>query len=243
MRHISSGAVAVLAFAGLAQADTVNLQFVGTGSTRAVKVTIGASTFNTSAGQLKHAFSLGNGVTTPLNGQTKVTFCTDLTEYVSPGGATYTVAPIASLPQTVGWAAMGATRAQAVYNLFAAAGGAQNAAGANADYAAAFQIALWELVYDYNGTAGSLSLTGGNFNVKQTDGTALSGAILTDVNAFFTAVTTGPNAAQTGLLGLTNNGAQDQIVQLDVVPLPAGAAIGLAGLGMAAMVRRRMRGR
>ena len=240
MRCVKSIIAAVVAAAGMAHADTVNMQFVGTGSVRSVKVTIRASTFNTSAGQLKHTFSAGNGVTTPLNGQTKVTFCTDLTEYVSAGGATYTVAPIASLPQTAGWAAMGAVRAQAVYNLFAAAGGAQNATGAKAHCAAAFPIVLWEIVYDYTGSAGSLSLTGGNFKAKQTDGTALSGAILTNATALFNAVTTGPNAAQTGLLGLTNNGAQDQIVEMDLVPLPAGAMTGLAGLGLAALVRRRM---
>src|SRR5205085_1292098 len=136
--------------------------FEGMGASKGVRVTIGSSTFNTSAGQMMHTFSNGNGVTTPLNGQTRATFCTDLTESASSAGSTYTVTSIANLPQTAGWPAMGATRAQGVYNLFAAASGNQFLGSATDTYAAAFQIALWEVVYDYSGSAGSLSLTGGN---------------------------------------------------------------------------------
>lgn len=232
-------AVVVAVAAAAVQADTVNLQFVGVGASRSIKAYIGASTFNVSAGQLRHTFSGGTGVAAGLTG-TKTTFCTDLTEYVTGSGATYTVAPIANLPQTSGWPAMGAARAQAVYNLYAAAGGAQY--GVSNDYAAAFQIALWEVVYDFSGTLASLNLTSGNFRAGDTDGSSLSAAIAAQVTTLFNAIV-GPNASQTGLMGLTRAGAQDQIVQTDVVPIPAGAFIGMAGLGLAAFVRSRGRGR
>ncbi len=238
MRHSAIGALAVAAAAACVQADTVDLQFVGTGAYRTVKATIGANSFNVKAGQLRHSFSNGTGVAASLSG-ILTTFCTDLTESVTSSGATYTVAPIANLPQTSGWPAMGATRAQGVYNLYAAASGAQYAA--NNDYAAAFQIALWEVVYDYNGSLASLSLTGGNFKAKDTDGSALTSAIATNVSALFSAMVGSP-VSQTGLMGLTSDGAQDQIVQVTVVPLPQTACLGLLGLGAAVYGRRNLRG-
>jgi hypothetical protein len=235
IRTVAAAVAATLTSA--ASADTVNLQFAGTGSGQNVRITIGASTFNCFAGQLRHNFSAGNGVAAGLTG-TKVTFCTDLTEYVSSGGATYTVAPIASLPQTSGWPAMGATRAQAVYDLYAAAAGTQSASGASADLASAFQIVLWEIVYDYSGSASSLNLTAGNLRATRTDGSALGSGVMTQVNALFAAI--GSGAAQLGLMGLSNNGAQDQIVEVPtVIPLPPAAWAGLSGLGLAFAIRRR----
>jgi hypothetical protein len=235
MRNILMAGV-VVSMAGVASADTVKLQYEGMGYARSVRVTIGSSTFNTSAGQMMHKFTNGNGVATQLNGQTKVTFCTDLTEGATSNGAIYTVAPIANLPQTSGWPAMGSTRAQGVYNLYATAAGLQN--GTSNDWAAAFQIALWEVVYDYSGTSASLSLTAGNFKAKDTDGTSLTSSIATKVATLFAGVV-GSSVTQTGLMGLTNNGCQDQIVQVDtIVPLPGAASMGLAALGAGFMVRR-----
>lgn len=225
----------VAGMAGVASADTVRLEYEGMGYSRSVKVTIGSSTFNTSAGQMMHKFTNGNGVAAALNGQTKITFCTDLTEGATSSGSIYTVAPIANLPQTSGWPAMGSTRAQAVYNLYATAAGQQN--GTSSDWAAAFQIALWEVIYDYSGTSASLTLTGGNFKAKDTDGTSLTSSIATKVSTLFAGIT-GSSAVQTGLMGLTNSGCQDQIVQVDVVPLPGAAAMGLAALGAGFVIRR-----
>jgi len=229
-------ALAVAAAASFAQADTVNLQFTGTGSGRTIKATLGTSTFNCFAGQLKHTFSSGTGVAAGLTGS-KVTFCSDLSEYVSSSGSTYTVTPIANLPVSSGWPAMGAVRAQAVYDLYAAANAQQTATGANSDYAAAFQIALWEVVYDYTGSAGSLNLGSGNLKIKDSDGSTLTSAIANHVTQLFSML--GANTVQDGLMGLAKDGKQDQIYQFQVVPLPAALPLGLAGLGLVAWNRRR----
>jgi len=235
---MSLAAVAVAVAGSVAQADTVVMKFVGTDEGRTVKVTIGSDTFNCFAGQLLHQFSMGNGVATQLNGQTRVTYCTDLTQFVTSAGDVYTVAPIASLPATTGWPAMGAAKAQAVYNLYAAAGGQQNMLTANDDYAAAFQIALWEIIYDYNpANVGVYSLTGGNFKVKNSDGTSLSSAVATKVGQLFGML--GTNVPQVGLLGLTNDCSQDQIIDVNVIPLPPAALAGLLGLGMVRLARKR----
>jgi hypothetical protein len=131
---------------------------------------------------------------------------------------------------------MGNTRAQGVYNLYQAAAGQQF--GSDNAYAAAFQVALWEVVYDFTGTLASLNLGSGTLSVTQTNGNALSGAILTDINALFAAVVNG-TAGQNGLMGLSNNGAQDQIYQTaTVVPLPHAAWAGLAGLALAMGIKR-----
>ncbi|MFN0131523.1 MAG: Cys-Gln thioester bond-forming surface protein [Phycisphaerales bacterium] len=240
MRSKILAAMIVAAAASAASADTVQMKFVGTDEGRSVKVTIGSDTFNCFSGQLLHQFTAGNGVATQLNGLTKVTYCTDLTQVVTSSYDTYTVAPIGSLPQSAGWPAMGAGRAQAVYNLYAAGAGQQNLVTGNDDFASAFQIALWEIVYDYNpAIVGGYSLTAGNFKVKNTDGTALSSAISTKVGQLFALL--GTIAPQTGLLGLTNDCSQDQIVQVNTIPLPTAAYAGLGGLVLAGIARKRLR--
>lgn len=237
MRYCTLTAAALFAACSAAHADTVTMQFVGVGSARVVRATIGSTSVNCYAGQLLHTFSNGNGAASVLNNSTRVTFCTDLTQEVTSGGATYTVAPIANLPQSSGWPNMGATRAQGVYDLYAAAAGQQNASNADADFAAAFQIALWEIAYDYNGSVSSLNLGAGNVRICNTNGNALSGTLLADVNLLFSQI--GAHVAQQGLIGLASDCAQDQIVQIQAVPLPAALPTGLAGLGLAAVIRRR----
>lgn len=233
-------ALVLAAVSSGAHADTVTLKYINAGAGRNIKATLGASTFNCFAGQLNHAFSNGTGVAAGLTG-TKVTFCSDLSEYATTAGATYQVTPIPNLPVSGGWPAMGAVRSQAVYDLYAAAAGQQTVSGADNNFAAAFQIALWEIIYDYDGSSSSLTLTGGNLKIKDTDGTSLTSSIATHVTQLFSML--GSNVTQVGLMGLTNDGKQDQILQFQVIPLPAALPMGLAGLGLAAWVRNRRKSR
>src|SRR5258708_7164714 len=117
--------LAVLAGAATtAAADTVQLRFDGVGAGRNVPVSIGSSSFNCFAGQLVHNFSGGTGAAAGLTGNI-TTFCSDLTQEVTSTGATYTLTGIQNLPQTVGFAAMGNSKKQAIYDMYAAAGGQQ----------------------------------------------------------------------------------------------------------------------
>lgn len=239
MRFVSTALLGSLVLASGAAADTVGLDFVGTGSGRAVRMTLNGNTLNVFAGQLRHTGSGGNGVLTPLNGAMFVTFCADASQYVQNGEVpmSYTSTAISNLPQSPGYDPMGAVKAQAIYDVYAAAAGAQVVGGANSDFAAAFQIALWEIVYDYTGAETSLNTNGGLMRVKTSSGQNLSGAILNYLNGFFTAVNT-TTATQTGLIGLATLQGQDQIV---LIPLPSAALIGLGGLGLVAFARRRFR--
>jgi hypothetical protein len=229
-------AAAALSLATVASADTVRLQYTGHGAGHSIRLNIGSTQINSVfAGQLIHSFSLGTGVMSGVTGN-HITFCTDLTEYVSTSGATYTVAPIASLPQSAGWPAMGSVREQAVFDLYSAANSMEF--GSSNDWATAFQVALWEVVYDYSGSASSLDLLHGNFEARNTSGGSLTSSIQTKIAALFGGL--GMGHANPGLYGLTNNGSQDQLVQL--VPLPLGSLWGAAGLGLVGVTKWR-RGR
>jgi hypothetical protein len=229
----TAAALAAASIATVASADTVRLQYTGHGAGQSIRVNIGATQMNSVfAGQLNHTFSLGTGVMAGVSGS-RITFCTDLTEYVSTGGSTYTVAPISTLPQTNGWPAMGAVREQAVYDLYSAANSLQY--GSSNDWATAFQVALWEVVYDYSGSSSSLDLLHGNFEARTTGGASLGSSLQTKVAALFAGL--GLGHANPGLYGLTNNGCQDQLVQ--VVPLPVASLWGAAGLGMVGIVKWR----
>jgi MYXO-CTERM domain-containing protein len=125
---------------------------------------------------------------------------------------------------------MGATSADAIARMYFAAGGAQF--GTDSDFAAAFQVAIWELAYDYDGTLGSIDVTSGSF-------TGSGFSLQTDIYlAILLAAAANPLGAQADLLGLSNGDWQDQI--LDVSGgIPAPGAISL--LGVAGLVGSRRR--
>lgn len=231
-----------LACAGTAaSADTVSVMYVGAGQGRNVQMSLGAVTLNVFAGQLRHDLS-GSGAAAGLSGVYS-TFCADAREYLAHAETPYAIADIANLPVSGGFAPMGADRKQEVYDLYAAAGGSQLGVSANADLAAAFQVALWEIIYDFNGTRSSLDAGTGVMRVSESGGSAISGAMLSYINGFFDTIMT-ITTAQSGLIGLSNPGGQDQVVSPVIIPLPNAAIMGLAGLtgiGFAAAVRRRLK--
>lgn len=231
--RIASVVAALFMGASAAQADTVDVRFLGTGQGKSVKIDFNGKRSNVFSGQLRHELSNGTGVGARFHGE-HLTYCSDLAQYVTSTRRTYQVTPIQNLP---GGGAMGADRAQAIHDLYAFADKAQLAPGANADFAAAFQIAVWEVVYDYNVGAGlsSLSTTSGTLKVFNTNGQALSAAIRQNLVNFFNAVVN-THTTQRHVLGLSSGSYQDQMV---FVPLPAPALMGLAGLGALALIRRR----
>lgn len=225
-----------------ASADTANVSFVGAGQGRNVQMSLGSLGLTVFAGQLRHDISSGTGVAAGLQG-IYATFCSDASEFVKYAETPYFVTDLSNLPASGGWAPMGVEREQAVYDLYAAAGGSQLGVSADADLAAAFQVALWEVIYDFNGTRASMDANTGVMRVTETSGAAFSGTMLTCLNSLLDSVMT-ITAAQSGLIGLGNWGGQDQVVSPVIIPLPNAALMGLAGLasiGVVAAVRRRVK--
>jgi hypothetical protein len=134
---------------------------------------------------------------------------------------------VADLP-TPG-AGMGQAKADLVAKLYAFAGGTQYTN--NANLASAFQIAIWEIVYDFDGsTLASLDITDGALkaNVNGTIG-GLVGSLLT--GAF-------GSASMADLIGMGNLSHQDQIIDITGI-IPGPGSLALLGLGAVLAPRRR----
>ncbi|MEK6703107.1 MAG: hypothetical protein AABZ53_12650 [Planctomycetota bacterium] len=229
MKTAIATTVAVAAFCGSANADFINVKFTGTGSGQNARVTINGSTHDYFVGQLKHTLSAGTGAAAAMNGPV-VTYCSDLFQSVTSSGKTYDVVGIDQLP---GSNPMGAAKASAIRDIYTVAAGAQLALGASNALACAFQLAIWEIVTDYNGTAASLNVTSGSFKAKKTNNNSLDSSVTTQLNNLFAGV--GHQSTQySTLAGLRSGSAQDQIVAGSAVPTPgtlaAAGLIGLAGL-------------
>src|ERR1051326_7527182 len=142
-------ALGVLGAAGAARADTVNLNFVSSGSGRILHASLGGQSWDMFAGRLVHHASRGTG---PLSGMPSSiqTFCVDPLQAPAAAASPYTTSSIATLSGNTGLTNLGFAKQQAIYDLYQAAAGRQFTLGL--DYAAAFQLAVWEVVYDYSGT-------------------------------------------------------------------------------------------
>lgn len=214
-------------------ADTINVAFTGTGHGRNVRITYGTTSQNVFAGQLKHTLSSGTGAAAAYNGNW-LTFCTEVTQHVTSTAKPYDVVGLSLVP---GSSPMGAAKASLVTSLYNLAGASALAPAAADDLAAAFQIAVWEIVGDYSSSTGrsSLNLASGWFKATQTDGSALSSGISNYLNTWFNAIGSGtPVTGSVAALGVTNDTSQDQLIMV-----PAPGAFALAGVGMGLLVRRK----
>lgn len=226
-----SAVVAVVGLAAMASADTVNMKYLGTSLGRNVKITLNGNSSDVFAGQLLHQFSGGTGtIGSQLNG-VQTTFCTDLSQFVNTNFQSYSVVGVESVPNP--GTAIGLTKANMIRDLYGSANGLQFATGnntSNNDFAAAFQMAIWSIVYN-----GSVTLNGSALTLKNTNGTAISGTLLTAFNNVATYV--GSGLRNGGVVyGVTSGSFQDQLV---VVPMPAPAFAAGAGLLAVAGFRRR----
>lgn len=231
-------AVSATTLAAAALAGPVNVDYTGTGAGQNVKITFGSSTYNVFAGQLKHTLSGATGADAVWNG-TYRTFCTDLSQTVVSGVDAFDIVQLSSVPDS---SPMGATKANAIMDMFAYTTNSVTTNSASNDMATAFQLAVWEIVKDFNAaaTGKGLSITSGSFSAKDTDGTSLSSGVTTLLGNLLAAAGTGIFSNSTGIaiMGIRNDCAQDQIITR-AVPAP-----GLAGLGVIgglAMARRRTR--
>lgn len=227
MRVVSIAVVALMA--GAAHADTVKLQFVGAGAGSNVNVSGPGFSGAVFAGQLMHALTDGTGPAAAWTG-TQATFCVELAEHVTTTALAYDVKDVADVPGNPG--PMGSDRAEAVSVLYDLA--AKSQFGTDNTKAAAFQVALWELVFDFEvGDSGSISLDGGAFTLNN------AAAVKAQAEVWLGQIAGNFGTGSTRLVGLHHDGKQDQVL---MVPLPAPVAMGLAGL-LAVAGARRLRSR
>ncbi len=227
-------AAAVALAASAACADVVDMRFTGTGAGRAVSIRSSGIDGHVFAGQLMHHIDASDPHAA-LDGDW-LTYCTDYYEYVSSSTREFKVSNLADAPDN---APMGDLKAQAIVDIYAYADGAQLDPNADNDFAAAFQIAIWEIIDDYNGSSSSLDVASGDFKAwtssSRRGGSSLDDDIQDYLDDLFDAV--GSGARVPGLYALINHRKQDQIV---LVPAPpAFAGLGAAGL-LAARRRRRL---
>lgn len=231
-------AVATTTLAAAAFAGPVNVDYTGTGAGQSVKITVGSSSTNVFAGQLKHTLSGATGADAVWNG-TYRTYCTDLSQTVVSGVDSFDIVQLSDVPDS---SPMGVAKANAIKDMFAYTSNSVSASTTSNDLATAFQLAVWEIVKDFNTASANngLSITSGSFSAKKTDGSALSSGVTSILTNLLAAAGTNIYNNTTGveIAGIRNDCAQDQIITR-VVPAPGMAGLGL--IGGLAMARRRNR--
>lgn len=226
---------AVLALAGAASADSVDLTFTGSGQGRSYSIVANGTSANVFAGQLNFSVANGSGpIGGVLNGDL-LTYCIDVLEQVGAGLHTYETADLSDAPVTAGgiMPAMGPDKAAAIGRMYTFASGQQF--GADRDFAAAFQLAVWEVISDFGGDE-PMSAVDGDFKVTSN----ITSGVQTILDDLLEAANNQSIAVFRGLGALTNEGFQDQLYAV-VIPLPGAAglaAVGLAGVGLSARRRR-----
>jgi hypothetical protein len=239
MKAIHTTAVIIAAASTVASADIVDMKFTGTGAGQNVRIQIGDNdAFNVFAGELKHEITNAAGVDQYLNG-THRTFCADVNEHVTRDFAQYHTEQLENIPLTASNSApMSSTQANAIRSLYSQNNATLMSGVLSNAYGAAMQITLWEIVNDFDGTADSINVNAGNLTFASTNSNALDAGVLAQIESFKAQITSGLNLGQTGpdkVLGLANEGAQDQLV---AVPTPGSLSL-LASAGLIAVRRRR----
>ncbi len=231
----------IIAFTGIvvgaASANTLNLQFTGVGLRESVTVSdtsLSISNMNVYAGELQ--FKTLSGTTAPgyTIGQSLSTFCMDLSQNVSNGVLTLVGLETGPVPGPQ----MGADRASLLRNLYATSYASAFASSTNA---AAFQIAVWEIINEANvdvsqGARGlaNIDVSAGDFRVTN-NATARAQA-----NSFLDLAFLAFKDGLTGfnLMAGVSPTSQDQIF-ITSVPMPTAAGLGFAGLAGMGLRRRR----
>ena len=228
-----------LASATVASAGIVDMQYISMGPGAEVQLIEGMSSRDIFVGQLEHEISNALGADAALNG-THLTFCVDITQFVSASEPRdYYTEDIENMPDAPGIAPMGMMKADAIRALYSSASSTLAAGSLTDAYAAAFQIIVYEIVDDFDGSAASIDVSAGYIQATDVGGGALDGDILAALSALTTDMMTAlgnGEGSYAGVIGLANATHQDQLVFV-----PAPGALALLGAGGFMASRRRQR--
>jgi hypothetical protein len=242
MRKIAFHALALAAAlfpASFAAADTVTATLNNCGPAEIVTVHYDGQNLGQGyAGFINWTATASSGSTAPTGNFS--TFCIDLTQDIYIGsGYSFTITDMTSAPDptppTFGGPGMGPTNAQDITNLYAEQ---YSSIGSDSDKAAAFQIAIWEMLYE-TGTLGDI--TSGNFYV-----TGQNSNVTTLADDYVTAALGAGNLTFSNeILAMSSSTAQDQLFigppnpqYAPVVPTPAALIGGIPLLGALAAARK-----
>ncbi len=216
---------------------TADMAYTGKGKGSSVKIIFDGKAFNAFSGQLKHTVSNAASPSTAINGP-RLTYCVDLSQHVESAVKPYQIVDIVARMADIS-TTHAATRGSAIaglYNTFGSTAIGTTSATSN-DFATAFQLAVWEIAYDFTGVASSINLTAGTASFKKTDGSALSSGVVNQFNTIIAAINNGPIAA--GLVALRSTSYQDQLVYVPGTLIPSAGSAAMAALGGLLIARRR----
>ena len=238
----SAAAVLLVAVAATAHADIVDMHFSTLGRGQPVELSLGSQSVRAFAGQLVHETTAADSE--ELLGAflgSQPYFCIDPFQATSRQSLPYTLTDLTGVPDSL---PMRDSTAAAVRSLFASANHAQFAGDAPDDLAAAFQLALWEVVSDFDAGLGrsSLDLDRGWFRASAPGRQPLSESMLARMDTFFNAVESGERYSGQ-VIALRSPVAQDQLTAVAGVPasIPTSGSLASFSLGLGLMFGRRRR--
>ncbi|RMH13806.1 MAG: hypothetical protein D6695_03020 [Planctomycetota bacterium] len=211
-------------FAAVASADTVEMQFGGVlqGHNVSIRVNEGRQ-YNVFAGSILHN----------IDGERTVTYCIDPDQWASTGTNTF---ERTILTDALSSRPYGEEKAHAVAELAHFAGEDIWSEHASRDLASAFQLAVWEVILDFDPNDGtdSLNLNRGAFRASGKGNSHMPGAISNLVDQMFGSLQFGQSNPHQ-FAAFTNERYQDFMTQ---VPAPGAAALALMGLPLLATRKR-----
>lgn len=214
---------AIVALASVSSAGMITAKYTSNLS-QSAKITgpygYNDDSINTVAFHWTRTDSAGPGVDTTVP-STFDTYCVDIAQSVrSNTNTTYSVISMTD-------AGYSTTRQNQLTQLW----GAYKAGIDTKEESAAFQLAIWEIIYDTN-----LNTNSGTFKVNSSS--SLRNAAQTLVTAANSLANNPKGPATFQLVVLRSSTAQDQITAIPVVPSPGAVALAGAGLLMAAPRRK-----
>jgi hypothetical protein len=209
----------------------------------------GSRTITAFAGEYAWIAAAGSHNPWPLN-QSFESFCVDLNDSVAKGGTyTYTLKTLDSspnpYPENPTGGGMGAVRADALRRLW---GTYRADVTADNIKAAAFQMAIWEIIFDTTHIPGAGTLPAQTMSVMNQDGafymeygnsSSTSYKVAAKANFYLSNLYQSFSKIETNLAVMScGNDVQDQLV---VMPMPAAACGGLLLFGVTAGMKRTRR--